>query len=82
MSGETGAKALNGEAEYIKTKLFDGVDKNRTITGRGKLIQIYNPKADMSSPPYWVHEDPSEDATYDVPAGYKVHVVGATVKFT
>jgi len=54
----------------------------RKITGRGKLIQIYDPKADMSSPAYWEHENPSEDGTHDVPAGYEVRVIGSTVKFT
>jgi len=58
------------------------VDKNRTIIGWGKLIQIYNPKEDISSLPYWVYKDPSKDAIYDVPARYKVYVIGATIKFT
>ena len=35
---QTRVKALNGEAEYIKTKLFNRVDKNKMITGWGKLI--------------------------------------------
>ncbi|KAJ9648667.1 hypothetical protein H2198_010969 [Neophaeococcomyces mojaviensis] len=79
---ETGAKALKGETEYIKTKLFEGVDYERNITGKGKLIQIYDPKADMNSPPYWEHEDELVFGSHDVPAGYKVRVVAATVKFT
>ena len=52
----------------------------RQITGRGKLIQVYDPE-DKDSPPYWEHENPSENATHDVPAGYKIYVVDATVKF-
>jgi len=82
MSGEIGAKALKGDPEYIKGKLFEGVDRKKKITGKGKLIQVYDPKADMSSPPYWEHENPSEEATSELPVGYEVRVVGATVKFT
>jgi len=81
MSSETGAQALKGVPEYINIKLFEAVEYDRKITGRGKLIQVYDPKADLSSPPHWVHENPTEDATGDVPRGYKVEVAGATVKF-
>ena len=35
---QTRVKALNREAEYIKIKLFNKVDKNKTIIGQGKLI--------------------------------------------
>jgi hypothetical protein len=58
------------------------VDRNRKITGRGKLIQVYDPKADMNSPPYWEYENLFKDDTSEVPAGYEVRVIGATVKFT
>lgn len=68
--------------EDIKTKLFDGVDHPRTIIGTGKLIQIYDPKADMGSPAYWEWESQEEEGKHIVPAGYKVRVVGATVMFT
>ncbi|KAF2804454.1 uncharacterized protein BDZ99DRAFT_152914 [Mytilinidion resinicola] len=78
----TGAKALRGEKEYINSIIFDGVASPRKITGRGKLIQIYDSKADMSSLAYWEHENPSEDGTYNIPARYKVRVIGSTVKFT
>ncbi|KAF2199579.1 hypothetical protein GQ43DRAFT_111622 [Delitschia confertaspora ATCC 74209] len=78
----TGAKALDGQEEYIAGMLFDGVDYNRTITGKGKLIQIYDPTKDMSSPAYWEYENTVEPQSHDVPAGYKVRVVGATIKFT
>ncbi len=50
------------------------------ITGRGKLIQVYDPE-DKDSPSYWEHENTSQNATHDVPAGYKIYVVDATVKF-
>lgn len=54
----------------------------RTITGRGTLIQVYDPNADMHSSSYWEHESSSEVGSHDVPAGYEVRVLGATVKFT
>lgn len=78
---QTGAKALQGDYEYIKTKLFEAADHKRNIRGKGKLIQIYDPEADMKSPPYWEHEDESNFDTHDIPAGFKVRVVAATVKF-
>ncbi|KAH8706863.1 hypothetical protein GQ44DRAFT_496023 [Phaeosphaeriaceae sp. PMI808] len=82
MPTETGAKALKGEEEYIGGMLFEVVDYARTITGKGKLIQIYDPTKDMGSPAYWEYEDEANYGSHDVPAGYKVRVVGATIKFT
>lgn len=82
MSEETGAKALEGEEEYIHVKLFKGVDYDRKIEGKGTSIMIYDPKADMSSPPYWEHNDDSKDGEKVVPKGFNVRVIGATVKFT
>lgn len=73
--------ALKGEMEAIKTKLFDEVEYPRLIEGKGKLIQIYDPKADMGSPAYWEWEHEDKIGKNDVPAGYKVRVVGATIKF-
>lgn len=57
------------------------MEYNRKIEGRGKLIQIYDPTKDMSSPAYWEYEN--EDVSDDsiVPAGYEVRVVGAWIKF-
>ncbi|EER41763.1 conserved hypothetical protein [Histoplasma capsulatum H143] len=82
MPEEVGTTALKGEWEYIKTKLFEKVDYRRNITGKGKLIQIYDPNANMDSPPYWEWEDENTVNTSDIPAGHKVRVVAATVKFT
>jgi hypothetical protein len=62
--------------------LFDGVEYIRNITGKGILIQIYDPAQDMSSPAYWEYEDETNYGSHDVPAGYEVRVVGATIKFT
>ena len=79
---QTGAQALAGKEEYINVKLFEAVDHDRKITGRGMNIIIFDPKADMSTPPYWEHDNTSENATSLVPAGYEVRVIGATVKFS
>jgi hypothetical protein len=57
------------------------VDYDRKIAGRGKSIMVYDPKADMDTPPYWEHINTSEINSSPVPAGFKVRVIGATVKF-
>jgi hypothetical protein len=79
---QTGAQALAGEEEYIGVKLFPAVGDERKITGRGKSIIVYDPNAPMNTPPYWEHHSATMDATGTVPAGYKVRVIGAFVKFT
>ena len=79
---QTRAKALKGEDKYINVKLFKGVDYNRKIEGRGKLIIIYNPKVDINTPLYQEYKDDSKDREKVVPARYKVRVIGATIKFT
>jgi hypothetical protein len=79
---QTGAQALAGREEYIKVKLFEAVDHDRKITGKGMSIMIYDPQKDMSTPPYWEHNNTSQNATGNVPAGFKVRVIGATVRFT
>jgi hypothetical protein len=78
---KTGAKALNGEPEFIEGKIFEGVNYDRKIRGKGTLIQIYDPTKDMSTPPYWEYEDENREETHDVPAGHKVRVVTATLQF-
>lgn len=72
---------MRGDLEEIKTKLFDEVQHPRTIRGKGKLIQIYDPRADMGSAAYWEWEKENEFAEHDVPPGYKVRVVGGTIAF-
>lgn len=82
MSTETGTEALRGESETItNTFIFPGAEFARKITGKGKLIQIYDPAKDMSTPPYWEYENENKESTKDVPAGYKVRVVKATIWF-
>jgi len=82
MSLDTGAVALSGKEEAIKVCLFEAVNYDRQITGRGKSIMVYDPKAEENTAPYWEHKNTSEDKTGKVPAGFKVRVIGATVKFT
>ncbi|KAL5399755.1 hypothetical protein PMIN03_012620 [Paraphaeosphaeria minitans] len=81
MSTGTGDKALRGEEEYIGGKIFEGVNYTRKLEGKGKLIQIYDPTKDMSSPAYWEYENEVVSDNSIVPAGYEVRVVGATIKF-
>jgi len=81
MAEPTGAKALAGNSEYINVKLFDAVDYDRNITGSGKSIMCYDPNTEDPSSSLWSYQNTSiTDET--VPAGYKVRVIGATVKFT
>jgi hypothetical protein len=76
---QTGAKALAGKSEFIKLKIFEAVDYDRKITGKGKSIMCYDPKADEDSEPLWDEESVTDEL---VPIGHKVQVIGATVKFT
>ncbi|PSN60498.1 hypothetical protein BS50DRAFT_200180 [Corynespora cassiicola Philippines] len=74
----TGAKALNGEPETIPTTMiFEAAKNARKITAKGKLIQIYKEGA----PTYWEYENKETESTKDVPAGYEVRVVNATIWF-
>jgi len=82
MSEARGDKALRGEPEYIDGKVFPGKDNDRTVTGKGMLIQVYDPTADPKTPPSWEHDDSSKDGQGFVPAKHEVRVIGATVKFT
>ena len=79
LQGEIGAVALSGDNEYINVMLFEEVDHDRKITGQGRSIMCYDPKVNMKSPPLF-DEEKVEGRT--VPAGHRVRVIGATVKFT
>lgn len=81
MSTKTGASALSGQKEYINVNLFEEVDHDRKITGEGKSIMCYDPKAEENSPPTWEFENTSFDSV-TVLAGHKVRIIGATVVFT
>jgi hypothetical protein len=45
------AKALAGKSEYINVNIFEAVDYDQKITGKGKSIMCYNPEADKTSTP-------------------------------
>lgn len=76
-------QAIEGEEYNIRgVILFRETPYDREITGKGDSIMVYDPKTDMSSPPYWENgEDPLKEETGRVPAGYEVRVIGAVVKF-
>jgi hypothetical protein len=78
---QIGAKALAGESEYININIFEAVDYDRKISGKGKSIMCYDPEADATSAPLWEYENTSI-TDEPVPAGYEVRVIGATAKFT
>ena len=78
---QTGAKALSGKPEFIYGKIFEAKNYDRKITGKGKLIMCYDPEADETSAPLWEYENTSI-IDEPVPAGHKVEVLSATVKFT
>jgi hypothetical protein len=78
---QTGAKALVGKSEFINAKIFEAVDYDRKITGKGKSIMCYDPEADETSEPLWEYENTSI-TDEPVPAGHEVRVLSATVKFT
>lgn len=76
-----GAKALRGEEELVQAKIFEAVDHDRKIQGRGTLIQVYDPSTDPSEPPYWEYEDEQNSVTAFVPAYHVVRVVKARLAF-
>lgn len=71
-----------GDMEYIRGRIFDAVDHDRTITCRGTLIRISNPNAAKGTAPYWIQEETTQDAEYTVPAGYEVEVIDGWVKLS
>lgn len=78
----TGDDALAARPEKIEIKTFppDNINE-RTIQFMGYKLSIYNEQTDddetyvMNKPPTTKYE------SYKVPAGYSVHVRGATVYF-
>lgn len=77
-----GVKALRGEIEYIEVEVFPGIGKARKLTGKGKgkLVQVYGPRATPSIIS-WEHENIDEYSDCIVPANYNVYVIGAYIKF-
>ncbi|KAJ5111768.1 hypothetical protein NUU61_001398 [Penicillium alfredii] len=88
MAEEHGIAAVEGHTYEIKgAALFRETDYERTITGKGESITIFDPKADPRSPAVWENgQDPSVEEITTVPAGCQVSVIaapviGATVTF-
>lgn len=88
MAEEPGIAAVEDHTYEIKGgALFREADYERTITGKGESIIIFDPKADPRSPAIWENgQDPSVVETTIVPAGCQVSVIaapviGATVTF-
>lgn len=77
-----GTDAIEGEIYNIRGAiLFRPTPYDREITGKGDSIMVYDPNADMDSPPSWENEDPSKEETGPVPAGFEIRVIGAVVVF-
>lgn len=76
-----GTLAIEGEEYNIRGAiLFRETQYDREVTGKGESIMIYDPSTDTDS--LWENgEDPEKEETARVPAGCKVRVIGAIVKF-
>ncbi|KAJ6019009.1 hypothetical protein N7522_001076 [Penicillium canescens] len=74
-----GTQAVEGQEYVIRGAiLFQEAPYDREVTGNGDSIMVYDPNADMSSPPYWENgDDPSKEETSLVPARHKVRVIAA-----
>lgn len=89
MAEEIGFVAEEGVTYEIKgTRLFREAEYVRTLKGKAQSIEVYDPKVDYATPPYFKSEgNPESEITSDVPAGHRVvviaaPVIGATVTFT
>jgi hypothetical protein len=79
---QRGDIALRGQEEYLPSHRFLAVDYERTITGRGTSIIVFDPRAGKETPLYWNYENTQEDASSPVPPGYEVEVIDGLVKMT
>ncbi|KAB8277130.1 hypothetical protein BDV30DRAFT_234930 [Aspergillus minisclerotigenes] len=78
------ATAIEGMKYTIRgVRLFSELAYGRKVTGKGESIMVYDPKKNMGTRPFWENgDDPNKEETGKVPAGHRVRVIGATVKFT
>lgn len=67
--------------EYILGRIIDATNYERTITCKGTLIMVYDPKA-RDNPQNWEHEDTTHVVTRPVPAGFEIKVVNGWVTLT
>ncbi|EDN05676.1 predicted protein [Histoplasma mississippiense (nom. inval.)] len=79
MSTKVGQTALQGKEEYIRGHIFDSVDYERTITGRGTLIMVIDPSDAKNTKAY---RDIEQDTPFTVPANHEVKVIDGLVKVT
>ena len=82
VSTQTGDEALAGRDETIQIFTFPPDNTNeRTILFKGYYIAIYSEQTEAYKT-YKVNQPfTTTYESYEVPAGYSVHVRGATVKF-
>jgi len=77
---QNGDMALSGTEEYLNLWLFDGVDYDRQISGRGDSIIVWDPSQE-NVPAHWERENITSNEDTDVPAGFVVRVINAWIKF-
>lgn len=77
---QKGDKALSGTEEYLRVWLFDAVDYERRISGRGDSIVVWDPSKENETA-HWVRDNITTDEETDVPAGFVVRVIKAWIKF-
>ncbi|KAF9250320.1 hypothetical protein DTO006G1_6774 [Penicillium roqueforti] len=80
MSTNVGDAALRGEEEYIRGHIFDGVDYERHIIGKGTLIMIIPPSASEEEPK--THRNVETEIKIPVPPRHEVKVLDALVMMT
>lgn len=74
-----GTVALSGKEEYIRGYIFEAVDEERTLEGRGTLIMIFHPSDSEKTKTY---DDVHDETKFLVPPGYKIKVIDAQIKMT
>ncbi|KAJ5544628.1 hypothetical protein N7535_006979 [Penicillium sp. DV-2018c] len=74
-----GRDALSGKEEYILGHIFEAVDEERWLQGRGTLIMIIHPSDANKTKSY---DNVMQDDKFFVPPGHKVKVIDAHVRMT
>lgn len=74
-----GSDALSGKEEYILGHIFEAVDEERWLEGRGTLIMIIHPSDANQTKPY---DNVMQNDKFLVPPGHKVKVINSHVRMT
>lgn len=74
-----GSDALGGKEENIVAHIFDAIDEERWLEGRGKLIMIIHPSDSSQTKTY---DDVIQNDKFLVPPKHRVKVIGAHVRMT